>query len=140
MNDSQPTRLEIIKAFVPNSPFAQLLGISIAEIEQDRVILAMPFKPELATMGEMVHGGAIGTLADTAGTVAAWADENTRPENLGGSTASLALDYLSAANGTELRAEAKVIKRGKRLVRCEVDVRDEAGRLVAKSLLTYSFA
>jgi len=48
------------------------------------------------------------------------------------STASLALDYLSAANGTELRAEARVIKRGKRLVRCEVDVRDEAGTLVVE--------
>jgi len=138
MSDN-PTRMEVIKAFVPNSPFAQLLGLSVAEIEQDRVILVMPFKPELATMGDMVHGGAIGTLADTAGTVAAWADD-TVPEKLGGSTASFTLDFLNAANGTELRAEARVIKRGKRLVRCEVDVRDEAGTLVAKSLLTYSFA
>jgi uncharacterized protein (TIGR00369 family) len=131
--------MEVIKTFVPNSPFAQLLGISIEDISQDRAVLAMPYKAELATMGEMVHGGAIATLADTAGMVASWADGEV-PERLAGSTVSFALDFLAPANGSALRAEANVIRRGKRLCRCEITVVDETGTIVAMSLLTYNFA
>src|SRR3954452_257396 len=118
MTESQPTRMEIIQAFVPASPFAQQLGLSIEAIEQDRAVLVMPFKPELATMGEMVHGGAIGTLADTAGMCAAWAD-STVPEKLAGSTIGMTVDFLAAAVASDLRAEAKVTRRGRKMVRCE---------------------
>ena len=137
--EAQPDRMAIIKEFVPQSPFAQLLGISIAEISQDRAVLVMPYRPELATIGEMVHGGAISTLADTAGMAAAWADV-TVPENFGGSTVGFALDFLSPANASDLRAEATVVKRGRRLCRCEIAVLDDSDVVVAKSLLTYSFA
>src|SRR5204862_7496509 len=44
------TRREIIQAFVPNSPLVGLLGIELAEIEADRAVLRLPFRPELATM------------------------------------------------------------------------------------------
>lgn len=136
--EAQHSRMTIIEAFVPESPFARQLGITIAEISQDRAVLVMPYRPEIATMGEMVHGGAIATLADTAGMAAAWADEAI-PEKLGGSTVGFTLDFLSPANASDMRAEAIVVKRGKRLCRCEIAVFDDAGGLVAKSLLTYSF-
>ena len=44
------TRREIIQAFVPNSPLVGHLGIELTEIEPDRAVLTMPFRPELATI------------------------------------------------------------------------------------------
>ena len=51
------------------------MGNAIETIEPDHAVLSMPFKPELVTMGDVVHGGAISTLIDTAATVAAWATD-----------------------------------------------------------------
>ena len=70
-----PTRAEIMRAFIPASPFAQELGIELVAIGDDRAELRLPWAPRLATMGEVVHGGAIATLLDTAGMAAAWSDD-----------------------------------------------------------------
>ena len=64
----------------------------------DEAVLVLPFRPELATMGDVVHGGAISTLIDTAGMAAAWADD-IEPETLAGSTIGLTVDFLAAARG-----------------------------------------
>ncbi|TDZ90350.1 PaaI family thioesterase [Mycobacteroides salmoniphilum] len=134
-----PTRTEIITQFVPNSPLCQHLGIALTEIGSDRAVLNMPFKPQLATMGHTVHGGAIATLADTAAMAAAWADDAV-PEKLGGSTASLTVNYVTAADAADLTAVAQVVRRGKRLSHIEVTVSDATGRVIAKALATYNFA
>ena len=43
----------------------------------------VPFKPELATIGQVVHGGVIGALIDTAAMAAAWATDEV-PESVAG--------------------------------------------------------
>ena len=134
-----PTRTEIITQFVPNSPLCQHLGIVLAEIGNDRAVLSMPFRPELATMGHTVHGGAIATLADTAAMAAARADDVV-PEKFGGSTASLTVNYVCAAEAADLTAVGQVVRRGKRLSNIEVTVSDGTGQVVAKALATYNFA
>lgn len=134
-----PTRTEIITQFVPNSALCQHLGITLVEVGNDRAVLAMPFKPELATVGRTVHGGAIATLADTAAMAAAWADDVV-PEKFGGSTASLTVNYVSAADAADLTAVGQVVRRGKRLSNIEVTVTDAGGQVVAKALATYNFA
>ena len=80
-----PTRREIIEQFIPNSPHAAELGIRLASIGTDQATLELPFKPELATIGNVVHGGAIGALIDTAAMAAAWATDDV-PESPAGST------------------------------------------------------
>src|SRR4051812_23700717 len=67
------TRSEIIRAFIPESPFVGVLGLRLERLEPDVAVLVLPFRPELATIGEVVHGGAISTLIDTAAMAAAWA-------------------------------------------------------------------
>ena len=133
-----PTRREIIEQFIPNSPHAAQLGIRIESLGTDEAMLELPFKPELATIGEVVHGGAIGALIDTAAMAAAWATDDV-PENPAGSTVSLAINFASAANGVDLRAHARVAKRGGRLSFCEVTVTDPDELVVAQGLATYRF-
>jgi uncharacterized protein (TIGR00369 family) len=130
--------MELVEAFIPHSPHAKALGIRIESIEADHAVLAMPYKEELATMGDVVHGGAISTLIDTAATVAAWATDEV-PESPSGATAALSVNFTAAARGVNLRAEAKVVRRGRKICFCEVEARDPAGTLVAHGIATYSF-
>jgi uncharacterized protein (TIGR00369 family) len=134
----QPTRREIIEAFIPSSPHAAQLGIRLASIGTDEAVLELPYKPELATIGDVVHGGAIGALVDTAAMAAAWATDDV-PENPAGSTVALSMNFAAAATGVDLRATARVAKRGGRLSFCEVSVADPEGNMVAHGIATYRF-
>jgi uncharacterized protein (TIGR00369 family) len=125
-----PTRREIIQQFVPNSPLIRHLGMRLEAIEDGRAELVLPFRPELATMDDIVHGGAIASLIDTAGMAAAWSDD-TEPESLVGSTVTLNVNYVSAARGQDLTATASVVKRGRNMVFSEVRVTEPGGRVVA---------
>ena len=137
MNEN-PTRREIIEQFIPNSPHAKQLGIQVVSLGTDEAVLELPFTPELATIGDVVHGGAIGALIDTAAMAAAWATDEV-PESVAGSTVSLSINYAAAANGVDLRAEAWVARRGGRLSFCEVRVTDPEDTVVAHGIATYRF-
>ena len=134
----QPTRREIIEAFIPNSPHAAELGIRVISIGSDEAVLELPYKPALATIGNVVHGGAVGALIDTAAMAAAWATEEV-PENPAGSTVALSVNFAAAADGVDLRAEGRVASRGGRLSFCEVRVTDPQGAVVAHGIATYRF-
>jgi uncharacterized protein (TIGR00369 family) len=134
----QPTRREIIEAFIPSSPHAAKLGIEVVSLGSDEAVLALPFKPDLATIGEVVHGGAISALIDTAAMAAAWATDEV-PESVAGSTVSLSVNFAAAAIAVDLRAEARVARRGGRLSFCEVTVTDPEGGVVAHGIATYRF-
>ena len=131
-----PTRAEIIREFVPNSPLAILLGIELVGLEPDAAELRLPFKPELATMGDTVHGGALAALLDTAVTVAAWSHDE-EPESLAGATVSLHIDYVAAARGKDLIARARLTKRGRRLCFVRAEASEPEGRVVATAQGTY---
>ena len=133
-----PNRREIIQAFIPNSPHAAALGIRLASIGTDEAVLEMPFKDDLVTIGDVVHGGAVSALIDTAAMAAAWASDEV-PESPAGSTVALSVNFASAAQSADLRAEARVVKRGGRLSFCEVRVTDSGGTLVAHGIATYRF-
>jgi uncharacterized protein (TIGR00369 family) len=127
---------EIIAGFLEQSPFVVHLGMRLDRIEHDRACLSMPFRPELVTIGEVVHGGALSSLIDTAAMAAAWSGFDGTG-TLRGTTVGISVDFLAAAQGREVTADAKVIKRGRSLCFCEVDVADADGRPIAKGLVTY---
>jgi uncharacterized protein (TIGR00369 family) len=116
-------------------PFSVLLGLQIEEIGPDFCRVRLPFRPELRTAGEVVHGGAIATLIDTAGVVAVWS--NVDPAATRGATASLTVNYLAAARHIDLLAEARVIRRGRSIVFVDIDVTSPGGERIAKGMVTY---
>ena len=132
------TRREIIEQFIPASPFARHLGIRLERLEDDRAVLVMPFTPELVTVGDVVHGGAVSTLADTAVMAAAWADDAV-PEALAGATVSLTVNFVAPARACDLTAEAHVVRRGRSLSFCGVTVTGPGGTVVATAMGTYRF-
>ena len=126
---------EIVKSFVPASPFAAALGIEVTSLEPDRAVLAMPFKESNVTIGDVVHGGAISTLVDTAAMAAAWCTDDI-PETPRGTTVALNVSFVAAARSSDLTATAQVVRRGGTLCHCEVEVGDGTN-VVAKGLVTY---
>ena len=114
------------------------LGIELAELKEDRAVLLMPFANALATVGDVVHGGAIATLIDTAGMAAAWSDDVV-PESPSGSTVSMNIDFIAAARGSDLRARAVVVRRGRSLCFAEVTVTDGDSQIVARGSLIHRF-
>jgi uncharacterized protein (TIGR00369 family) len=135
--ERSPSGAEVIAQFLLHSPFVLHLGMRLESIEPDRARLAMPYRDELATIGNVVHGGALGALVDTAAMAASWSAHELENGELRGTTVGLSVDFLAAARGLEVTADARVIRRGKSLCFCDVDVSDADGRPVAKGIVTY---
>ena len=123
-------RRDLLQQFVPSSPLVRLLGIELAAVETDCATVRLPFRAELATIADVVHGGAIATLIDMAAVSAAWADD-TEPVSVEGATVSLNVSYVAAARGQDLTAVGTVSKRGRNMVFADVRVSEPDGRLVA---------
>ena len=130
-----PAGAGIMREFIPASPFARHVGIEIDTLDADRARLRLPFTDAVATMGDLVHGGAVTTLVDTAAMAAAWCTDDV-PGELRGTTVGLSVDFVAAGRGA-LVAEARVLRRGRSLCFCDVEVFDDDERLVAKALVTY---
>ncbi len=134
--DAPRSGADIMRQFLPASPYVGHLGIRLADLRPGVATLTLPFTAPLATIGTTVHGGAIASLIDTAAMVAAWSDAPV-PDTMRGATIGLTVMYLTAAHGVDLHATARVLTRGRSLVYLDVDVADAAGTPVAKGLVTY---
>ena len=115
------------------SPVARHLGIALVSLAPDRVVMSLPFVAHNVTLGAIVHGGVIATLADVAG---AAASASGAPGDMvrGGATANFTIHYLAPADGCELLAEAVVVKRSARQTTSDITVR-AGDAVVAKALL-----
>ncbi len=131
-----PSGRDVIAQFLPQSPFVAKLGIVGDQLDEDEVRLRLPWDPSTVTIGDMVHGGAIATLADLSVMAAAWCGAEAPPE-LRGVTVSMALDFMAPARATDVIGVGRVLRRGRSLVNCEAEIIDPEGRLVAKALATY---
>ena len=95
----------------------------------------MEVVPSVQNVAGSLHGGAIATLVDRAGTVAiVTADRDGRP----GVTTDLNVSYFAPAPaGSTVVAEARVLKAGKTLAYVTVDIRRVTdGVLVAQGRMT----
>ena len=132
---AQPDGATLARGWLENSPFVAHPGIRLEQMEPDRARLAMPFSDSLPTMGEVVHGGAISSLVDTAAAAAAWSGAEV-PEKIRASTVGISVEFLAPARGTGVVADARVLRRGA-ITFLAVDVTDEGGQQVATALVTY---
>jgi uncharacterized protein (TIGR00369 family) len=129
----------ILRDAIAGAPLGRLLGVELLDATLDRVRTRLPFRPEVTTFGDLVHGGAIGALIDVTATAAAWtgADVSRGPR---GTTIGLTVSYLNGARARDLVATGTVIQRGQSIVVCEVAVADDAGTAIARALVTYKLS
>jgi uncharacterized protein (TIGR00369 family) len=131
-----PPNDEIIRQVIVGSPLATLLGVETVLVADDRVRVRLPFRPEVTTVGDLVHGGAIAALIDVAATAAFWtaADLARNPR---GTTIGFTVNFLAPARGGDLVADARVIQRGRSISVGEVSVEGADGSAVARAIVTY---
>jgi uncharacterized protein (TIGR00369 family) len=135
-NATDLTDLAALGARFEAMPYARSLGIRVERIAPERVRLRVPYKDENSNPGKALHGGVAASTIGIAGALAAWTGFRPSPA-LEASTLDLSVSYLAAAIGEDIVAEAAVLRRGKEIVYSEVDVRNDAGKAIAKGLVTY---
>ena len=68
MSSEKMSLLEKIQSM--KMPFAELKGVTFVEAEKDRVVAHMLVRPELCTLRNTIHGGAVMAFADSVGAAA----------------------------------------------------------------------
>ncbi len=129
---------ELIESRLIDSPVAQHLGIRLSSVERFRPVLELPFSFANVTIGDVVHGGVIATLADVAGVASAIAAAAELPT--GGATVSMAISYLAPAADASLRASGTVLRAGRRQTVVRVTIATDQGTAIAEALVTVMLA
>ena len=111
-------------------PFAELKGVQFVEAEKDRVVAKMTIRPDLCTLGNIAHGGAIMALADSVGAAATVI--NLPEDAKGTTTLESKTNFIGGAReGTTVIATATPIHRGRRTQVWQTRLETEDGKLVA---------
>lgn len=96
-----------------------LIGAKIAHIAPGAIDIAVDYRPELSQQHGFFHGGIVGTAADSAGGYAAF---SLMPADSSVLTVEYKMNMLAPADGSRLVAKGRVIKPGRTLTVCHVDV------------------
>jgi uncharacterized protein (TIGR00369 family) len=111
-------------------PFAELKGVTFVEADKDRVVARMRVRPDLCTLGNTLHGGAIMAFADSVG--AAGTVINLPEDAKGTTTIESKTNFIGGAKeGSTLVATATPVHRGRRTQVWTTRVETEDGKLVA---------
>jgi 1,4-dihydroxy-2-naphthoyl-CoA hydrolase len=111
-------------------PFAQQLGMTVDEASADRVVARLAWTPQLCTVGGVMHGGALMSLADTAGALVAFLG---LPDGATTATITSTTQLLRPVTGGTVRAVAVPLHRGRTVVTAQTSLYDDDGRLVAQT-------
>ena len=111
-------------------PFAGQLGMTLAEASADKVVADLAWAPHLCTSAGIMHGGALMSLADSAGALVAvlgLAD--------GQSTATITStsQMFRPVTGGTVRAVAVPLNRGRTTVTVQTTLTADNGKLIAQT-------
>lgn len=95
------------------------LGAKLAEVRAGLVTVRLPFRPELTQHHGFFHAGSTSAIADTAGGFAGF---TLFPPESSVLTTEFKLNLISPARGDWLDATGRVIKAGRTLTICHLDV------------------
>lgn len=101
-------------------------GLTVTDVDAEHCTVEAELRPEAMNPWEMAHGGFVYSLCDVAAGVLASGLERR------GVTLSANMQYLRPSRGKRLRAEARLIKGGRRVLFIETDVFNDEGLHTAK--------
>jgi uncharacterized protein (TIGR00369 family) len=123
----------IEKARRSKVPIAELIGFSVDNVAGGRAVASLRSGPQHRNPMGTLHGGVLCDLADAA---MGMAFVSTLAHDESFTTVALSINFFRPVWKTQLRAEARVVNRGKTVGYLECDVSDEDGRLVARATST----
>ncbi|HEV8017929.1 MAG TPA: PaaI family thioesterase [Steroidobacteraceae bacterium] len=125
----------VVDARLPQPPIAQTLSFHLAEVGDGFAAFEGDPAPHLLNPWGAVHGGWALTLIDSA---AACAAQTTLPAGVGCTTIETKGNFsrpITVDTG-RLRAEARVVAKGRQIISCEAWVRARDGRILAHGTAT----
>lgn len=117
------------KVMKQKPPIAELIGFDVEEIGEGRAVFTLEATPRHANPMGTLHGGVLCDLADAAMGMA-FATTLAIDESF--TTMSLNIAFFRPVWQAQLRAEARVINRGKNVGYLECNVTDPGGKQIAK--------
>src|SRR5580700_1211821 len=132
-SSSEPVHPLIEKALTSKVPIAELIGFRVEEIGGGRAVGSLRSGPQHANPMGTLHGGVLCDLADAA---MGMAFLTTLAPEESFTTVALSINFFRPVWQTVLRAEGRVINRGRNVGSVECDVTDQDGKRVAKARST----
>jgi len=116
---SNPDYAKTVRESFDRQGLMHTLGARIVTIEPGLCVIEMAYAPGMSQQQGFFHAGAIGAIADSAAGYAAYALMPAGAEIL---TVEYKLNLIRPARPPTLRAEGRVVRAGRTLTVCRVDV------------------
>ena len=131
--NERSAHLDKIKQLFESAPISRYLGMSLGYCENGVARVRLPFRKEFEEGHGVIHGGLVGLLGDTAGNFAVG---SVSP----GSTVKTVEFKLSLLTGVQgdLLAIGEVVRKGRTLATCRLEIVEGNDRVVAIGLATYA--
>jgi uncharacterized protein (TIGR00369 family) len=113
-----------------------LIGARLARVDPGRVEIELPFRDDLTQQHGFFHAGIVGTIADSAGGYAAY---TLMPAGSSVMSVEYKINLLAPADGERLVASGQVVRAGRTLTVCDLEVIVEkagTGTLCARGMQT----
>jgi uncharacterized protein (TIGR00369 family) len=118
-----------VKSYVEDSGYGRGLGVELVSLGEEAAELHLPFREQNSNPGKALHGGCAASLS----VIGAHAMTRHALGEASGPwhTASVQINYLAAAIDEDVRAHARLLRRGKEMCFVEVDVARSDGKPIA---------
>jgi uncharacterized protein (TIGR00369 family) len=132
MSDSSVPGKSVVanRAMQARPPVSELIGFEVSEVGEGRTVVVLQADTKHFNPMSTVHGGILCDIADAAMGIA-FASTLVPGESF--TTIELKINFLRPVRKAQLRAEGRVIQRGRTVGYVECDITDEKGKLIAKS-------
>lgn len=128
---------ERLETIGDRNPYHALIGVELVERADGIARCRLPVTAKVAGgVAGSVHGGVLSALVDIAALHAI--PTILVPGDTMAGTAELSISYLRPALTTMVYATARVLKKGRTLAVCDVEITDAEHRLVAKGRVSYA--
>ena len=122
--------VELTEQVAAAAPYAGFLGMEIVSASPDEVRSRLAWSEDKCTAGGMLHGGALMSLADSAGGFLAFL--NLPAEAKGTATIESKTNFLGPVRGGWVHGVSKPLHRGRRTIVVDTELYDDDGKLVAR--------
>ena len=119
------------------NPFFCLTGIDVVKVEPGRAVLGMQVRPDMHNGVGWLQGGMLVAIADEAMALALY---TLLEKNEGIATIAESTSFIKGVRKGAILAEARVIKKGRRVAFMEAEVRAHDGEKTLLTRTTASFA
>ena len=116
--------------------FMDFLGIEFTSATESSLEARMPITPKLYQPMEVVHGGALISLAESVGSAASFLLVDPEKFNVLGSVVNS--QHIAPARKGMLYAKAKLLVKGDFKHIWDVEIKDDSGKLISISRVTNS--